>query len=217
MTSKNLLDIKKECDENVFDISNHIYSIQGMSNYRTRKLVNLVSHFGKNYFEIGTYLGSLFCSAINNNQLNIAYNLDWPSEYDRINGTTIGSENKAKLIENIKKTNHTCETVVLDSDAYKFDYESIKEKIDVFLYDGPHEKDNCLKLLKKIYPILDKKFIILVDDWSHQEQADAIKEFVKLNELKILCEQEFPSSGNLDSGNTPNYFNGFYVAELEKK
>jgi hypothetical protein len=55
---------------------------------------------------------------------------------------------------------------VFEEDVFSFDISKIKNKIDVYLYDGDHDEIHQYKGITHIWPALSDTSIIIIDDWN---------------------------------------------------
>lgn len=116
-------------------LSKNILEIQGMSSSKGRNVLNNLCHFdGVKYLEIGCWKGSTFVSALfgNKEKISAAFAIDNWSEFG--GPYQEFKENCNKYISDIHYNfySHNCFSV----DPQSF----IKEKINVYFYDGGHVK-----------------------------------------------------------------------------
>lgn len=201
----------------VSNLTEYVLGINGMSNGKVRHLINnLLSVKESNFLEIGTYHGSTFCAAICNSMIKNAATLDYFTYFDVTNNSNLGRLNREKVIENVEKTPHKCNVSVIDANVYDFDFSSVSFSVNSFFYDGPHETDNCLSILRKAYDILEKDFLFIVDDFSDQHQSAAIEKFIIEFGINVLHRVDLPGNGNHNQHDNTNYFNGLFVAACQK-
>jgi transketolase len=155
--------------------------IMSMTSRNAQKIINVICNFyGGNYLEIGTYQGASFCAAICNTKLKKAICIDFYTEVG-----DLGLASKQKLIENINNTPHTCKTCIIDDNVKNVDFLKMP-KINILFYDGPHDYENSIMILNKIYSCLDDNFILMADDMNYQPQSQSINEFLKRNDIQVL-------------------------------
>ena len=185
-------------------------NIYGFSTPEIRHLMNNLCSVADNYLEIGTYCGSTFCSSIYKNNHLKAIAIDNFSEMqDR--GDIRGTLNK-----NIAAcTGENKNVRFFDQDSFKFDLKNIEEKIDVYFYDGDHSFDAQRDALTYYVSAMNDVFIYLVDDWNDEPKVvrgTYAGIGLKENKLRLHKEWIFKTPGNC----FPVWWNGFYVAVLEK-
>jgi hypothetical protein len=161
-----------------------------------------------NYLEIGLLEGGTITSALYKNNVNSAYGI----EISKINNDII-IMNQKNFDVSFEFINEDCWTVNLDK---------IKDKINVYLFDGGHTYEDHYKSLEYYYPVLDDTFIFIVDDWlSENDQyyndwkqvPDATRKAIKDLGLTIIYEQHLPRI----QPQILNYWGGVWVAVLQKK
>jgi hypothetical protein len=184
----------------------------GFSSSKIRHLLNNILELpDSNYLEVGVFMGSTFVSALYKNSLNSAYAVDNWSEF-----------NDYGDIKTIFKT--TCEKFDLknyeffEEDCFKMDLSKIKNKINIYFYDGNHDESNQYKALKYFYPVLADEFIFMVDDfdsydakWAEVERGT--RHAIKNCNLNVLFEKHLYSLGR---NNADSWWNGFFVSYLKK-
>jgi hypothetical protein len=182
--------------------------ISGFTSVKIRHLLNnLLELPNTNYLEIGTFKGSTFVSALYKNNIKNAYAIDNWSEFQEY------GEIKEEFLENTKNLNFT----FIEEDCFKLDLSQIKEKINIYLYDGEHRYEDQYKALEYYYSILDDVFIFIVDDFDPFEGWEGVekgtKDSIKDLKLRIIFDQHLKSNGRNDG---KSWWNGYYIAVLKK-
>lgn len=185
-------------------LSEEILSLQGMSSRWNRQLLNNISNMPNvNYLEIGVFMGSTFISSLYQNSVDSAYAIDDWSQFDGTNDV---------FIKNCCKFNIT-NFELLNNDFVKTDLNKIKNKINVYFYDGHHSEESTCSALSYYYDILDDIFIFIVDDYDWgSPQMGTIAGIKKCN-LNILYEQHLKSNKTNDND---SWWNGIYISVLKK-
>jgi predicted O-methyltransferase YrrM len=149
---------------NTFDtkLTREAVYMEGMSGIKTRIFYNHLCALefpGRPtyYLEVGTWKGSTICSALQFNE--------------NCHGTVI--ENwalfggpKTDFLENIKNFGIDGRLTIFEEDVFSFDTSKIKNKIDIYLYDGDHDETSHYKGITHIWPVIADEAIIIVDDWN---------------------------------------------------
>jgi hypothetical protein len=193
-------------------INKEVLDCAGFSSIKIRHLLNnILDYPNSNYLEIGVFMGSTFVSALYQNTVNSAYAIDNWSEFQEYGNT----KNIFKATCNkFNITNYQ----IFETDCFKLDLSHIKEKINVFFYDGNHDEINQYKALEYYYPVLADEFIFMVDDFDEYDEKWAEVKRGTLNSIKnlkleILYENHLHSLGR----NAMDFWwNGFYVSYLRK-
>lgn len=203
---ENVIDIKSAivnslvCHSNLTD---EILHIEGMSSKRVRHLLNNLCKQAANYLEIGCWKGSTLISAVYNNiDLNI-YAIDNFSEF--------GAPREA-LKDNINLYIPNAKLQFFDDD-FRNVTEIPESSIDVYFYDGAHDKDSQYDGIIKMLPYMKDKFILLVDDWNHLPTQQGTYDAITDGNLSILESYVLPADYN---GDQSLYWNGLYVARISK-
>ena len=184
-----------------------IYKINGMSSDKVRNILNNICKIDFfNYLEIGTLEGSTCISSLFNNNFNKAYLIDNWSEFGC---------NKAKFYENINLflDNRIKDIEIIEEDCFKIDLIKIKDKINIYFYDGDHSYLAQKKALTYFYGVLAEKFIYIVDDMNEIESFIGTFDAIRKLELKIEFMSILPSRGNCDKD---YYWNGIGLFLLKK-
>ena len=133
--------------------------IAGMTSPKFRAFLNRLLYQAYPYLEIGPYLGSTICAAMENNN-GPFYVCDNFSEFNP------SGENESIFWQNVDKVNPTRGGLTFfNQDCFSINLDSIKEKIGVYFYDGRHLESDQYNALKYFLPAMDDVFIYLVDDW----------------------------------------------------
>jgi len=187
-------------------LTKEILDLEGMSSNNVRHFLNnLISYIDDvKYLEVGIWKGSTFISALYNNTYTYATAVD--------NFCSFGSpkeESRLNLKNFINVPNENTEFIESEFEKIIF-----TKKYNVYFYDGEHDalsQENAFVLLNNN---LYDNFIAIVDDWNHLPTKEGtLSAFKKLN-YNVLSEWELSSNGNAD---TKNWWNGLYVALIEKK
>ena len=187
-------------------LGNEILGMYGMSSYKNRQLLNNILDIpNANYLEIGLYMGATFISSLYENNINSAYAID---DWSSIN------TNAALFTENCNKFNIKNYTL-FSEDSFKVDLSQIKNKINVYFYDGDYSEECSYKATKYYYDILDDEFILIVDDYDWEFVRNGIQRGINTCNLKILYERHLKSTATMDG--YESWWNGIYIAVLRKE
>lgn len=192
-------------EKGISKLSESLLDLDGMSSSKIRHFLNnIVDINDARYLEIGTWKGSTVCSALYNNQPELAVAMDNFSEF---NGP------REEFKQNIQKY-ITCNNFhFFDVDCFQFDLSQISQQFNIYLYDGEHSESSHELALSYYYNKLENTFIYLCDDWNDKSVAAGTrKAFSNLN-LKVIREWTMPASYN---GDKTNWWNGFYISLIQK-
>lgn len=211
-SNKVLIDHVKQSIANAYagksKLTQDILNLPGMSSGKVRHFLNNICSLPQaNYLEIGVWKGSTFISALygNTHTLNDCIAIDNFSEFgapkvDFLNNThSFLPQNSFKF---------------LDQDCFTVHSRTIfQDAVTIYFYDGNHTAESQETAFTYYDNILADTFIAIVDDWNHPPvEVGTRKAFAQLN-YTILFEQALPASYN---GDTANWWNGLYVAVIQK-
>lgn len=195
----------KKADLGISKLNGEILALEGMSSNKVRHFLNnICSLQNGRYLEIGVWKGSTFVSALYKNNLVDAIAIDNWSEFA---GPKQAFQNN--LAKFLPATPHT----FYESDCFRFDLKNIKNKINIYFFDGAHTQEDQRLAFTYYNEILDNTFIAIVDDYNWQQVQDGTQIAFKQLGYTVLFEQFLPSAGN---GDTSSWWNGIYVAVVSK-
>lgn len=139
-----------------------VLNILGFATPTMRHLFNNLCNIeGLTYLECGVYTGGSFVSAFNNNPIH-AIGIDNFSQT-----WAPGRDIRGEFLENVKIFRDTAKSVTFfQEDCFKPDLLCGIRGIDVFFYDGCHEKISQAKALPHFFDLLADTFLFIVDDWN---------------------------------------------------
>lgn len=206
-----------QAEMNQSKVTDEILKMEGMTGKKTRHFYNnLLNKEGIRYLEIGVYKGSSTCAAMCGNKAEVICVDNW-SECG-------GIKNKNEFISNFNKFKGENDAKFIEKDCFKLTqadlFQGNEEKFNIYMYDGPHQKNNHYNALKYFLPYLDDTFIFIVDDWNWRDVRDGTKQALKDTGLKILYEHEvrltFDNSVTPRPALTETWWNGIYFGVFSK-
>lgn len=194
-------------NESAFDIS-------GLSSNRVRHLLNsLCSNEGIKYLEIGSYLGSTFCAAIEGNELE-AYAVDnWATDnlQPAENETEIERASYQDFRENAKRYKGDSKVRIINADCKNLVPEDFISKVNLVFYDGDHSYDGQLESLETIKDLVEDTFILILDDANFAGVVESAEQFVRQNNFSVLFEQKLLNAIESDR----MWWNGLHILILQ--
>lgn len=193
-----------------------ILEMNGMSGKRYRNFINTLVNKIENprYLEVGCWKGSTTCSAIFNNDIE-CYCVDNWAEFG-------GPKNI--FTDNIQRCIDECENIGItfeESDFRNVDYSTIGS-YNIYLFDGPHSKQDHYDGLSYAQTALDDEFIFICDDWNWKKVREGTLEAIeKLNlnilyslEIKTTNDDSYPPEEN--TMEKSDWHNGYFISVLKK-
>jgi len=200
-------------EQGISKITQDIIDFEGYTGTKTRHFYNnICDRPGTNYFEIGTFNGSSSIAAVYKNSGTYLFVDNWcqfggdSNTFKNNMDKYISSESTYSFIEN---------------DCWKIHVNDIKQKFNVYLFDGDHAELDHFNALKHYLPILEDEFIFLVDDNNWPSVRDGTMRAIRELNLKIKFRHEIFVSPD-DLKNMPNHvgkktwWNGIAIFLLEK-
>jgi hypothetical protein len=171
-------------------------------------LIRLVSK--PRYLEVGSWTGSTACSAMDKNVVKMTCIDNW---------SQFGGP-KDKFVENTNNfITKDVDFAFIESDFRAVDLSKIG-KFNVYLYDGPHERQDQYDGLVMYESALDDDFFFIVDDWNwnlaRYGTFDAIREtgfhIDYAIELRTTLDNEHAAVRN----ETSDWHNGCFLSKLSR-
>ncbi len=189
------------------------FTIRGMSGKRFRFFLNRLIAGMPNpaYLEVGTWVGSTLCSAINGNKVRATAIDSWTDEFEGWKWLFLNTLHRFRTPE--------AEVRVIESDFRKVDFAAIG-KFNVYMFDGPHETQDQYDGIAKALPALEDEFVLLVDDWNWKGPREGTANAIRDNNLTVRYMEEirttFDESHPTDSGPESDWHNGVCIFVLSK-
>lgn len=187
-------------------------AIEGMSGRRYRLLINALirSLPDARYLEVGVWAGSTFCSAIAGNRVR-ALAVD---NFSQFGGP------KQKFYANLADAvGRNTVVSVIEADFRSVDFSAFGP-FNVYLFDGPHERQDQYDAMRLPLDALDERFIMIVDDWNHPPVRDGTE--AAILDLGLSVEYRIEVRTSLDGsqprlrGTASDWHNGYLIAVLRK-
>jgi hypothetical protein len=202
-----------DAENNTSKLIDDILNLKGLSGKKTRHLLNnicsnLSINNKKYYLEIGSWYGSTLVSALyNNNNINAIAIDNW-SEFNEGNVSQKFRENISTYLKDEANLR------VIEEDCFNIDLNTIKDKINFYMFDGHHSYESHVKAITYYKDILDDIFILYIDDWSWVGVRDATYEGLKKSDIEILFQLE--DFSDQEKGGDSTYWNGFGLFVCKK-
>lgn len=188
-------------------LPNFVLGMDGMSGRKYRSFINnLISLMpDARYLEVGSWAGSTACSAMYGNKAKITCVDNW-SQFGGPRG---------QFLENVKLcSNKDINFNLIESDFREINYSRL-EKYNVYLFDGPHSRQDQRDGIVLAKPCFDKELIFIVDDWNMTEVREGTFSGIEASGLSLNYCMEIRSTQNglhaSVHGALSEWHNGYFV------
>ena len=205
---KSIRDAKNLISKLPIEISQY----HGLSSQKIRHLLNNLCSFSDvKYLNVGVYTGSSFWSAIYHNSLK-ATAIDWWRNDSAKQDETYFYKNLAEILAKETQTQNR-ELNIINQDCFTVE---LKDKYNIYFYDGGHSEENQYKALTYFDKYLENKFILLVDDFDDEKVKNGTIRAIQ--ELKYDIEFIWEAEGEFGNWNPDSltWWNGFLVCLINK-
>jgi predicted O-methyltransferase YrrM len=155
------------------------------------------------YLEIGIHLGSTFIPALHGNQALATCIDNW----------SLDGHTRADFQANLDRFLPEREVAVIESDAFQVDLSLINQPVDVYFYDGAHDRNSQYMAFSYFNSVLADRFVVLIDDVRWPEPREETQRAIKELKYKNLWARTLPAKSTQDPD---AWWDGLYVALLEK-
>jgi len=192
--------------------------LPGFTGRGFRHLLNNLTDFkGCVYLEVGSYCGSSLISSLYGNYDTIkhAYAIDnWSEFNDGPDPKEIFKDNLESFIPGFGKEKLT----VIESDCFSLDKSLIKDKVNVYFYDGHHSQESHKKAFTYFNDVLSNIFIAIIDDWEKGAVRNGTLEAFKELNYKILANWEIVPKDREKKLSHPdiNWWHGISLFVIQK-
>lgn len=195
--------------------------VDGLSSTKSRHLLNNLCSFPDAvYFEIGSWKGSTIIAASFGNKGKF-YALDqFSSSFNQKESASID------FYANKEMFSKHCSYTFFEENSWEFDVSKIKEKVNVYFYDGDHTPEGTHKAFTYYNNMFADTFIMIMDDWNREHIRTSTKDALK--NYNVLFEQELLTPGGkndphgskrlggMEGRMVDTWWNGLYLAVLQK-
>lgn len=204
-TNRLVLAVTKELVDSV-NIKLDINTI-GLTSARVQQLLHSLSFHCKKYLEIGCALGATGAAVAMNPNIGVHFVDNWSENLQPETGLfEMPNNDKQIFIDNIRRH----DAVIVDSDFLTADRSVIKD-IDLFFYDGPHDKDSVRKAVNYYKDCFAKSTILIFDDanWDGVVQG-ANEGIAESNLIPIYSKMMLNQVESADQ-----WWNGLYIVVVK--
>lgn len=185
--------------------------VPGLMSLNIRHLLNNFGAISTVVCDHGSHVGGSFCSMVyGNNNIKTAIAIDsWASdETEGMNYEKAFRENAGKCVP--KNT----ELMVVKSDSFSVDLNTLPKGIDLYYFDATHSFEAQRDGLLYYLPVLADVFIFCVDDYMLPEVEAGTQEAIKQSGCEVLYERKFETDHEYDN---ESFWRSWYCCILKKK
>ena len=179
----------------------------GLTSSRVQKLLHALSFHCTNYLEIGCALGATGCAVSLNDKIKLHFIDNWSENLQPETGLfEMPNNDKNIFLDNIRRP----DALVIDSDFLSVDKTNINN-IDMFFYDGPHDRESVKQAVIYYKDCLAKNAILIFDDANWEGVVQGANEGIAESELIPIY-----SKMMLNQVESPDqWWNGLYIVVVK--
>lgn len=181
-------------------------SVGGFISPNNRHLLNNLGALSKNYFEIGSHIGSSLISTVYGNQLESAIACDNFSLFNN-------DDSKQYFLKNCDN-NIPAKYKLLEKDCFTIQRDELPF-IDLFFIDGDHGYQSQKDAITYFAPFLADGCIIVVDDASWEDVKNGTMDGIEESGLNIIFFTLLYSGIESDCS-VMGFWNGLFVFMIKK-
>jgi len=194
-----------KANANISNLSEEALNVQGFTGYKVKHLLNNIGAFSSVCGEVGTHKGSYTVATNYGNKLEYWVCDNW-SQFEQ------GGLSKKMFFDYMQSFN--LHPTVYEQDCFTLKLpDSLKGKMDLYIFDGEHSYESQRKALTHYYDHLSDEFIYIVDDFSWEDVKKGTYDGIKDGNYQILAEWFLWNDVQSDGG---NWWNGIGVFLLKK-
>jgi predicted O-methyltransferase YrrM len=188
-------------------------NIPGLTSMRVQTLLNSVAKGVGTYLEVGSYLGATGCAVLENNVLNANFVDNWNQDLQPNSNTLqLDTNNKQKFLENIEQHKGMSNVQVFDCDMFATPIEMLHNQIQMFFYDGPHDKQTTKQAVQYFWSTFTDQAVLIFDDANWEGVIDGVNEGVADMNGTIAYKKAILNAEESKS----EWWNGIYIIVIKK-
>lgn len=188
-------------------------NISGLTSSRVQTLLNSLASKCGAYLEIGSYLGATASAVLYNNPIK-AYLIDKWEEQIQPSRDDIQTEanDYDTFVHNISSYVKSSDVRIFKQDMLSVNLQEIDSKIDMFMYDGPHDAKSTADAIKYYWPALAREAILVFDDANWETVVEGVRNGLQEVEAQVVYEKMMLNSEE----NPREWWNGLYILVIRK-
>lgn len=186
--------------------------IEGLTSPRVQSLLNYLGKQSKVYLEVGAGLGATAAAALSGNTYENVYVVDnWKENIQPAEANfTLSDNTKESFLENIDIYVGKNKVTIFEEDLFNVDVAKIKD-VDLFFYDGPHERELVAKAVQHYAPCLAPGAILVFDDANWDDTILGANEGILKSGLQPVFERKVINQ----TESSRDWWNGLYLIVLK--
>lgn len=188
--------------------------VPGLTSPRVQTLLNSLAKGVSSYLEVGAGNGATFCSSLKNNRLHAIAVDNWSVQVQpaRTDLERLPVNAFETFKQNVDKYKGSNQIDIINADIFEADVSILNTNIQMFFYDGPHDRLTTKRAVEYYYPVLAKESIIIFDDANWQEVVEGAREGLNSVGAQVTFEKMMLN----DLENSREWWNGLYVVVIRK-
>lgn len=188
-------------------------NISGLTSSRVQTLLNSLASKCGAYLEIGSYLGATASAVLYNNPIK-AYLIDkWEEQIQPARDDIQTEANDYDtFVHNISSYVKNSDVRIFKQDMLSVNLHEIDAKIDMFMYDGPHDAKSTADAIKYYWPTLAREAVLVFDDANWETVIEGVRNGLQEVEAQVVYEKMILNSEE----NPREWWNGLYILVIRK-
>lgn len=198
------------------NVTSKSLNIKGLTSEKIKHFLNNLCQLDDvRLLEIGSYRGSTFCSAIENNQVKAVSIDNWSTPTinpaRNVEGWTGTDDPLTEFKQNIQSVLGKNQVMGFNEDVNNIDLVKMPFKFNVVFYDGDHTYDSTHNFLNKFSSVFEETFVLIMDDWNWEQIKTATEDWAK-EYTTTIYKKEIQTKGE----DPDDFWNGLGIFVLRK-
>jgi hypothetical protein len=188
-------------------------NISGLTSSRVQTLLNALASKCGSYLEVGSYLGATAAAVLYKNPIKACFIDKWE---EQIQPATEGMQTDANdydtFLHNISSYVGSSDVKIFKQDMLSVNISEIDSKVDMFMYDGPHDAKSTADAIKYYWPVLANEAILIFDDANWETVIEGVTNGLNEVDAKVIYQKMILNSEE----NPREWWNGLYILVIRK-
>lgn len=187
--------------------------IPGLTSPRVQTLLNLLAKKVGTYMEIGSYLGSTASAVLKDNMIKAVFIDSWQENIQpKTDQGQLPPTSKEVFLNNLEKYKNKSAVFVHDCDMFEAPLWNYENSIQMFFYDGPHDRNTTKQAFMNYYSVFSDQCIIIVDDANWKETVEGAVEGIEESGGRIIYQRLLLN----DEEDKTMWWNGLFICVVKK-